>query len=163
MPTGDSTRLNDPNFANGIGGHDLALGSGSFDGVIGTAISARWKTVFFTASTQYAIRSEGDFQHQYANDLSWAGGPGVYLALKDKFTVGLQALISGEYKGKDTFADVTDDDSAETVVYVGPQVNFTWKSKLSGQIGADIPVSIYGSGVQVVTDYRIRAGLNWRF
>ena len=50
---------------------------------------------------QYAIRSEGSYQHQYANDWTWAGGPGVYLALKDNYTIALQAVISGESKGKD--------------------------------------------------------------
>ena len=63
----------DPDFAPGIGGHDLALGSGSYDGIVGTGIYGRWKRGFVTASLQYAIRSEGDFQHQYANDLTWMG------------------------------------------------------------------------------------------
>ena len=48
FPTGDSDHLNpaEPDFAAGIGGHDLALGSGSFDGLIGTDIFMRWKKFF---------------------------------------------------------------------------------------------------------------------
>jgi hypothetical protein len=112
---------------------------------------------------QYAIRSEGSFNHQYANDLTWSGGPGAYLVLADDYTVALQGLVSGETKGKDTFSGVDDGDSAETLVYVGPQVNITWKGKLSAQIGVDLPVSIYNSGTQVVSDYRLRAAVTWRF
>lgn len=100
LPTGDSSWLGQPDFATGIGGHDLALGSGSVDGLVGTGFSARWKKIFLDGELQYAIRTEGDFQHQYANDLTWSGGPGVYLALKDNYTVALQLAASGESEGQ---------------------------------------------------------------
>jgi hypothetical protein len=165
FPTGNASHLNpaEEDFAAGIGGHDLALGSGSFDGAIGTDIFARWKKVFLTAGTQYAIRSEGDFNYQFANDLSWSGGPGVYLALKDDYTLSLQAVVSGEYKKNDTINGVELDDTAETSVYLGPQFNFTWGSRLSADIGADLPVSITASGEQIVPTFRIRAAVTWRF
>lgn len=165
FPTGDSGRLDTPDSAlpDGIGGHDLALGSGSVDGIVGTGFSARWKKLFINGNLQYVIRSEGDFQHQYADDWTWAGGPGVYLALKDDYTLALQAVVSGESKGKDTFAGVPDNDSAETIVYAGPQISFTWSDKLSAHVGADLPVSIANSGLQLVPDYRVHAAVTWRF
>jgi hypothetical protein len=165
FPTGASSRLNTPDqqLPEGIGGHDLALGSGSYDGLIGTAFFARWKRVFGTANVQYSIRTEGDFQHQYANDLVWVAGPGVYLAMNHQYTLSLQAVVSGESKGKDTFAGVPDGDSAETLVYVGPQLNFTWGSALSFVAGVDLPVSRDNSGIQVMPDYRVRAAVSWRF
>ncbi len=165
FPTGDSSRLGEPDsaFPEGIAGHDIALGSGSYDGIVGTSLSASWHRTFLSASAQYAIRSEGDFHHQYADDLTWQGGPGYYLALEDRYTLALQAVVSGEYKGKDTFNGEPDDDSAATMVYLGPQINFTWSDKLSVQVGVDVPVSRYNSGVQVVPDYRVRAALTWRF
>lgn len=165
FPTGDSSKLNTPDSAlpEGIGGHDLALGSGSFDGLVGTGIFTRWRKYFFTANVQYAIRSEGDFEHQYANDLVWFGGPGYYLVLGHSYTLALEAVISGETKGKDTFSGVPDGDSAETLVYIGPQINFTWGSKLSAQLAGDLPVVRENSGTQVMPDYRIRAAFTWRF
>jgi hypothetical protein len=163
FPTGDPNELGQPDFSAGIGGHDLALGSGSYDGIVGTGLFGRWKRLFMNASVQYAIRSEGAFQHQYANDLTWNGGPGVYVALQDEYTLSLQAVVSGEYKGKDTFAGVPDDDSAETIVYLGPQINFTWGARVSVQAGVDLPVSIYNTGVQVVPNYRAHAALTLRF
>ena len=165
LPTGDSGHLkaSEPDFAEGIGGHDLALGSGSFDGVIGTDIFARWKKIFLTAGTQYAIRSEGDFGYQYANDLSWSGGPGIYVALKDDYTLSLQAIVSGEYKPEDTRNGVATDDTAETSVFLGPQINFTWGNQFSAQLGADLPVSIKSSGEQIVPSFRIHAAVTWRF
>jgi hypothetical protein len=165
LPTGDSSRLNTPDSAlpEGIGGHDLALGSGSYDGLVGTGLSARWRHWFATANVQYAIRTEGDFQHQYANDLTWFAGPGAYLALTDDYSLSCQFIISGETKGKDTFAGVPDPDSAETLVYVGPQINWTWGSRMSVNAGIDVPVTRNNSGVQVLPDYRVRAAFTWRF
>lgn len=58
--------------------------------------------LFATAETQYAIRSEGAFEYQYANDLGWYGGPGAYLIRSDDSTLSLQAIVSGDTKGKDT-------------------------------------------------------------
>jgi hypothetical protein len=165
FPTGDSSRLNTPDseLPEGIGGHDLALGSGSYDGLVGTGVSGRWKRLFASASLQYAIRSEGDFQHHYANDLTWFGGPGVYLVLGHQYTLSLQAVVSGETKGKDTFSGVPDGDSAETLVYLGPQVNLTWGSRLAVVAGVDLPVSRDNSGTQVLPDYRVHGAVTLRF
>jgi hypothetical protein len=170
FPTGNSSHLKESDIESenglppsGIGGHDLALGSGSFDGILGTGFYARWKHAFLSAGFQYAARTEGDFGHQYANDFTWAGGPGYYLALAHTYTLSLQAIVSGESKGKDTVHGAPDGDSAETIVSLGPQLNFTWSTRLSAQVGVDIPLSIDNSGLQVVPDYRVRAGLTWRF
>jgi hypothetical protein len=58
---------------------------------------------------------------------------------------------------------LTTDDTAATSVYLGPQINYTWSSKLSPQMGLDLPVSIAASGEQLVPDYRVRAAVTWRF
>lgn len=165
FPTGNTSHLNpdEPDFAPGIGGHDLTLGSGSFDGLLGTGFYARWKRVFVTGAMQYAARSEGDFGYQFANDWTWFGGPGVYLLLGHKHTLALQAVVSGESKGQDTVNGVATDDTAVTSVFLGPQISYTWSSKLSAQVGADLPVSIVSTGEQLVPNYRVRAAVTWRF
>src|ERR1035437_7180902 len=165
FPTGDSDKLNpaQPDFAAGIAGHDLALGSGSYDGLVGTGFFDRWQRLFLTGAMQYAIRSEGAFGYQFANDWTWLGGPGVYLMLGDKCTLEIQAVVSGESNGQDSINGVASDDTAVTSVFLGPQLNFTWAGRLSAQLAADLPVSIAASGEQIVPDYRVRAALTWRF
>jgi hypothetical protein len=164
LPTGNTSHLNDaPDFALGIGGHDLTLGSGSVDGLVGSGVYTRWKRLFLTANMQYAIRGEGSFAYQFANDLSWSGGPGVYLILGHKHTLALQAVISGESKGQDTVNGVQTGDTAETILYLGPQINFTWGSRLSLQAGADLPVHISSTGEQLVPNYRVHTAVTWRF
>ena len=141
----------------------MTLGSGSYDGLVGTGFFTRWNRLFLTGAMQYAIRTEGDFGYQFANDWIWYGGPGVYLMLGHDCTLALQAIVSGESNGEDSINGVSTDDTALTIVYLGPQLNFTWSGRLSAQIGADLLVSIASSGQQIVPDYRIRAALTWRF
>ena len=147
----------------GIHGHDLTLGTGSFDGIVGTGVFTRWKRAFFTANMQYAIRTEGDFDYEFANDLTWSGGPGFYLLLSHRYTLGLQAVVSGETKGRDTFQGEKAEDTGVTAVYLGPQLSLTWTHRLSAQVALDLPVSIRNTALQTVPDYRVRAGLVWHF
>jgi hypothetical protein len=165
FPTGNSSKLqlSDDALPEGIGGHDLALGSGSFDGLVGTSVYGRHDKWFGSAAVQYALRTRGDFGHQYANDLLWYGGPGYYVVTKGDYTIALQAVIGGETKGKDTFYGVADEDSAETLVTVGPQVNFSWRNKLNAQLAADLPIYRDNTGEQVMPDYRLRAAVSWKF
>jgi hypothetical protein len=112
---------------------------------------------------QYAVRSQGAYGYQFANDWTWFGGPGMYLLLGDKHTLALQAVVSGETKGQDTRNGGATDDTAVTSVFLGPQIIYTWSSRLSVMAGADLPVSIVSSGEQLVPDYRVRAAVTWRF
>jgi hypothetical protein len=182
FPTGNTSHLNpaEPEFAPGIGGHDLALGSGSYDGLFGTEVQTHWNRFFLLAAAQYGLRTEGAYGYQYANDWWWSGGPGVRILQKPKYTLAIQAVVSGESKGEDTqrgaanhHTDEGDDhehmpsehldDTATTSVFLGPQVSFAWADRLSAELGADLPVSIENSGLQVVPTFRIRAAVTWRF
>jgi hypothetical protein len=190
FPTGDTIRLSDPEYHTGGGSHgfhansasssatsqtavqttnsgvwshSLTLGSGSLDGVVGTSVSARWKRWFLNAGVQYTANTEGDYSHQYADDLTWQGGPGFFFALKEDYTLSLQAVVSGDTRGDDTFSGVPDGHSAETIVYLGPQISFTWREKLSVLMAVDVPVSVANDGLQVVPDYKVRAAVRWNF
>jgi hypothetical protein len=171
LPSGDSGRiaeeLNEVEVPgapeSGIHGHDLTLGSGSVDGLVGSSVYARWKRLFVGASAQYAIRTEGDYKYRFANDLTWSGGPGMLLALTDDYSLSLQANCTGETKGKDTFEGEKAEDTGVTSVYLGPEIIATWKDKLSAELGLDLPVSIDNTALQLVPDYRVRAALTWHF
>lgn len=176
VPTGNSDRLGEEvsedhahegggghGEPNGIHGHDLTLGTGSWDGVVGGDFFVGYSRVFFGASTQYAIRSEGDFDYRFANDLTWNGGPGYYLVRNENWRLGLQLIVSGETKGQDEFQGMSSQDSNITSVFLGPQWNLGWTDRLSARLAGDLPVSIDNGGLQAVPDYRIRASVNWQF
>lgn len=147
----------------GVHGHDLTLGSGSFDGIVGTSFYVRWRRAFLTAAAQYAIRTEGDHTYEYANDLIWSGGPGAYLLFEDGYTLALQANVSGENKGRDRFLDEIAVDTGITSVFVGPQLLATFGSRCTVDVGIDLPVSIDNTALQIVPDYRVRGALAVRF
>jgi hypothetical protein len=152
----------------GIHGHDLALGSGSVDGILGARLFASWRQLFFSGAVQYLLRTEGSFDYQYANDLLWSGGPGGFLAtghdlLGDLYSLRAQAHLSGEAKGEDTAGGEKENDSAITSLYMGPAFGFTWGTRLAFDIAADLPLLQNNSGLQVVPDYRLRGGFSWRF
>lgn len=144
----------------GIHGHDIALGSGSYDGLIGTSVFGRWNNTFVTGSVQYAIRTRGSFDYKYANDLIWYGGPGYYLATNQNYSFALQALFSGEYKGEDEIGNVKTNDTAITSAYLGPVALLGMGQGFLAEFGVGFPLVIDNAGLQSVPKYRIRAGIN---
>ena len=147
----------------GIHGHDLALGSGSIDGVIGVDFFVRWKRAFCAAEAQYAIRSKGDHDYRYANDFQWSGGPGVYVIERDDYTLSFQAVCSGETKGKDEFRGQKSEDTAVTAVFLGPKITGTWKDRISAGVELAVPVDIDNSSLQAVPNYRVRGAISIAF
>ncbi len=174
FPTGNSGRLQEevdekaPGFVasvpdSAVHGHDVTLGSGSVDGILGSGLFASHEQFFFSASGQYALRTQGAKGYQFANDLSWAGGPGLYLLRGDNWTVSLQGNTTGEYKQRDTFQGGKGVDTAVKTVFVGPQFGIAWKSKISADLGVDLPVVRDNTATQTVPDYRVRAAITLRF
>ena len=146
-----------------IHGHDIALGTGSYDGVVGGQIYASWDRFFWTASAQYTIRTEGSFDYRYANDLTFNTGPGYYAYLDHGWLVGLQAIISGETKGQDELAGEPVGDTAATYLFAGPALRIGYGSSLTAEVTGGIPFIRHETALQIVPDYRIRGGLVWRF
>jgi hypothetical protein len=147
----------------GIHGHDLALGSGSVDGIVGGHLFWSRDRAFVTLAAQYVIRTEGDFAYRYANDLTWTGGPGFFPLLDHGRTLGVQFVLTGETKGNDVQAGRKTGDTGVTALYGGPGVRLTWRTSLTAEVVADLPLLQHNTGLQVVPDYRMRGAATWRF
>lgn len=147
----------------GIHGHDLALGTGSLDGVFG--VSALWtrRRLFSSARVQYILRQQGDYGYEYADELTGGLSPGWFVALDHRYSLALLASITVENKAKDTLQGQRLADTAYTGLYAGPGLHFTWGSQLSVDLTGDIPAVRNNSDIQMVPDYRLRGGLMWRF
>jgi hypothetical protein len=170
FPTGNTDRLKEEFNEvvvrgapeSGIHGHDLTLGSGSYDGIIGGQFSLRYKSFFFQADTQFTARGDGAHQYNFANDLSWSGGPGFYFVRNHQTIVGLQLAVSGEHKDVDRFRGKPADDTGITSVFVGPRVVVA-HGRWSAEFAVDLPVSIDNTALQAVPDYRLRGGIAVQF
>jgi hypothetical protein len=170
FPTGDSSRLEEEFHEvqipgapeSGIHGHDLTLGTGSFDGIFGEQNSLRYKNIFLETNVQFTLRGDGAHQYHFANDLTWSGGPGYYFVRSHDLIIGLQFVVSGEYKDVDRFRGQSADDTGITSVFVGPRVVAS-HGRWSAEVDVDLPVSIENTAVQIVPDYRLRGGVSFHF
>ena len=170
FPSGDTSRLKEefheveipdaPESA--IHGHDLTLGTGSYDAIIGGRTSLRYRSFFLDAGMQFALRGDGAHQYHFANDLTWNGGPGYYLVRNPAMIVGLQFVASGEYKDVDRFRGKVAEDTGITSVFLGPRILVS-VGKWSAEIGAELPVSIDNTALQIVPGYRLQANISFHF
>jgi len=179
FPTGDAdrvaeevstTRELDEAFGTGhqhaFGGvhlRDIALGSGSWDGVFGVTMNSRWKRMLFNAQFQYYLRTPGESDYEYGDEWMISGGPGIYLFLRDGFSLSLQALVVYDDMQPDTLLGRENLNTGMEAFYVGPQINLTIGEHFSANAGIDIPLEIDNQGLQNVPDWRLHGGLSWRF
>jgi hypothetical protein len=183
FPTGDSSRLGDEveqarifesfpgpphtdplsHSPAGVHQHMLAAGSGSYDGILGLTVNTRWKRWFFNSQFQYYLRTPGEEDFEYGDDILVSGGPGRYLVLHDAWTLSLQLNAIYETEGRVRLLDRKSDRTGMTAWYLGPQFSITWGEHLAANAGVDVPLSIASRGFQNVPTYRVHAGLNYRF
>jgi len=161
FPTGDSSRLEEEFHeieipgapVSGIHGHDLTLGTGSYDGIFGEQFSLRYKNIFLESNVQFTLRGDGAHQYHFANDLVWNAGPGYYFVRRRDMIVGLQFVTSGEHKDVDRFRGKKAEDTGIVVS----------RGRFSAEVAAEIPVLIDNTALQVVPDYRLRGGISFHF
>lgn len=172
LPTGSSARLAEemsegpppPGVPDSVvHGHDLTLGSGSFDFLVG--MTAQYNVGRFTipATLQYAIRTQGSYGYQFANDFTFQLSSGYFAVLQHSFSLVTAMGLLGESKGKDVFQGSPADDTGITAIYVGPQLSFTAGERVSGLLALDLPWVMNTTSTQIVPDSRIRAVVTGRF
>lgn len=184
FPTGDTDRVRDeveqsrafatlvgPGFEHdplghsisGVHEHMLSPGSGSFDGITGLTINANWERWFINSQFQYYIRTEGESEFRFGNELMISGGPGGYLFLNENWAVSLQATTYYENMARAEIDGKLSNNTGMTAWYFGPLLNATFGSHIAGNLGIDVPLKISSRGLQNVPDYRIHGGLSWKF
>ena len=170
FPTGATNRLKEefheidiPNAPeSGIHGHDLTLGTGSYDGILGEQSSLRYDNFFFETNLQFTLRGDGAHQYHFANDLAWSAGPGFYFVRRPDLVAGVQLVTSGEHKDVDRFRGKAAFDTGITSVFLGPRFVVS-RGRFSAEIGAELPVLIENTALQAVPDYRLRGGISFHF
>ena len=123
----------------------------------------RYRSFFFDAETQFTLRGDGAHQYHFANDLSWSGGPGYYFVRKPGVRLsGCNASAQASTKTWIVFAVEAAEDTGITSVFLGPRIVVS-VGKISGELAAELPVSIDNTALQVVPDYRLQASVAIRF
>jgi len=184
FPTGDSSRIEDEvdqarlfnallppgsphdplgHSQSSVHQHMIAPGSGSYDGIFGVTLNTRWKRWFFNSQAQYYLRTEGEEDFEFGDEILISGGPGRYLVVHDEWTLGLQFNAFYETEARDKILGVKSDNTGMTAWYVGPQLGVTWGEHLAANAGADFPLAIANNGLQKVPEFRVHGGISFRF
>ncbi len=143
----------------GVHDHDLALGSGSTDGLLGMALAweaADWR---LRAQIQHKLRRTGGYAYRYADETAWEIAPGY------EWKPGWlsELTLSGERKGLDESAGAAQVDTGFSFVWLGARLQTAWHERWSAEAAAEKPVRIRTSETMVVPDYRLRLALGWHF
>jgi hypothetical protein len=175
LPTGDTGVIEDVSsidnysflrehpIGSSSGGRALTFGTGSYDYIIGGNILTRYEKLLLISSLQYTIRTEGDFNYKFANDLITNINPGYYLMLDDNLTIASGINLSGEFKEKDQLSNKKVSGSQFSNIYVGPNVLFTVSENITGEALVDFRVSKEDSGASVVPDTRVRLSFSYMY
>ena len=179
FPTGDDERLQEEvdltraldaiygighqHSISGVHLSDLALGSGSYDGVMGVTANARWQRLFCNAQFQYYLRTPGESGYRFGDEWMISGGPGLFLFLHETRALSLQLLASYDTSEPDTVLGRENRNTGMTAISLGPQLQLTLGDRFSANAGVDIPINIDNQGLQNVPDYRFHAGVSFRF
>lgn len=147
----------------GIHGHDLSLGSGSTDFILGADGQWRSRHTYLRGSVQHKLRRPGKFGYRFADETSWDVAVGHYLFLTEPRTLALECVFSAEHKGLDTLARVAQLDTGFSGRYVGARLRTTAGASFAADLGGELPVRLRTTETMVVPDYRLRAAATWRF
>jgi len=150
-------------FVSGVHEHDLTLGSGSLDGIFGLTLSSRWKRWFLNGQFQYYLRTEGEAGFTFGDEIMVSGGPGGYIWLGDSGTLSLQFNASYDSMARDQINGDKLNSTGWSGWFAGPQLSLTLGEHFSANGGVDIPLALTNNGLQNVPNYRVHAGITFRF
>jgi|ERR1041385_215015 hypothetical protein len=143
--------------------HQLALGSGSYDGVFGLTLNSHYERYFFNAQFQYYLRTHGEADFKFGDEIIIAGGPGAFLLLEKSYTLSLQANATYDSMGRDELIGRTTDRTGSTDWFFGPALYFSYGNHLTANAAVDVPLYATNHGFQSLPEYQVRAGITLRF
>jgi len=170
FPTGDSRRIAEElteseetaGPPSGVHGHDLALGSGSVDGLFGAYmdyVRGRWVS---SGEVQFAWRGVGSYDYRYADDLTFGAGVGRTLLEDARRSLLLQLRLSGETKGKDRLGDAVMEDTGHTELYLGPSLTLRQGKRFQADVALELPLLSHNTALQTVPSFRAKLGFAWK-
>lgn len=150
-------------IASATGGRILSIGTGSVDYLLGASFAFKSENLLWLNSLQYTLRTEGDFDYQFANDFVWSTGPGMFIYEKERSRLAIRVVLSGEHKGNDRKANVEIIDSSASNIYLGPEVTATLNNNWSTMFACDVPTYRDRTETTLIPDWRLKASLAYYF
>ena len=101
--------------------------------------------------------------YSFGDEWIVSGGPGLFLVLGHTLTISAQALASYDTSKPDRLLGQKNRNSGGSALYLGPQLALSLGDRVSANVGLELPVKLENQGLQNLPDYRVHAGISWRF
>lgn len=145
-------------------GHHLALGSGSWDGILGASAYGKRDRWSAQGNAQYKLNTEGDYDFEYGDEIAWLVGGRYFALLEDRQSLAIGVDISGNWQDQNKVLGETDTDHPKTrAAYAGPAVNYTYEDRLNVAFAWDFAIAGEDNGLQGAADTHVRASASWLF
>jgi hypothetical protein len=179
-PTGDTDRLDDGSGhheedesshdtmgdghhgASAISGHDLTLGSGSWDVIAGIDWQHEQEAYFTGIRALYYLRTEGDHDYQFSDDFFVTAHIGRILMTKDDCSLSGRIGLSGEFRDADEQNGEKIEHTDLESIYGTGTLTATHKAWIA-ELGVDIPIRQHVADVTLVPEFRTRAAIGVQF
>jgi hypothetical protein len=172
LPTADASSLSDypagmptphpsdpPYPTSAIYPYDRAVGSGSFDWIIGSSYVVRYEDFIGLLDGQFIGRTEGDNSLTFGDTVTARAAPGYIFsnAHGNEFSALLEAAYrydaSIDYQGQNVI------NSGQTSFFIGPKLMARFQETTVASVGVALPVYHTVDGTQLASDYQIIASI----
>ena len=138
-----------------ISGHDVTLGSGSWDLFGGLQAEYNRNNWSLDGMIQYYWRNEGDYGYTFADDLYISAHIGRILMRKNNVALGLRTGILGEFRDADEQDGVAIEHTRLDSWYIDLTATLATGSFI-GEAGVDLPLEQESGAATLVPDARFR-------
>jgi hypothetical protein len=145
--------------------HDLAMGTGQFGAVLAATLDYTEDRFVSRATVSYTYRPEGDHTYDFGDPVVWdvATGAQILTGGHDAFGVALLVGVTGEHVDHDRIDGVVEEKTGMHTLYAGPRLLVDFDSSIRANFQIDMPFAVYASSPSLISSWRARAGVTWRF
>lgn len=171
MPTGDTHDRSDDGSKRFEA--EFQPGSGSWDPLLGGAVTARAGPITFAASILYQIATKGSQNTDMGDALSYdlaaayrltSGKHAHYDGAADSHPVlDLVLELNGEWRAKEEISGVRNANSGGNAIFISPGLRFSHPAGGSAWVSVGVPIAENRNGIQADIDLRLTAGIAQTF
>jgi hypothetical protein len=159
IPTGE-TNVKD------IGGQRLDTefqpGSGSWDPIIGTAITKTFGPLQLDVSFLYTLSTRGAQETRLGDSFQYNAAASYRTFRSHGFSGDLILEANGEWRQRQKTAGITDENSGENVIFISPGMRLSWK-QWSAYVSVGLPIVQDLKGIQNKTNTKTLFGVTVGF
>lgn len=145
--------------------HDLAMGTGEFGAVFAATLDYIEDRFVSRATVSYTYRPEGDHTYDFGDPIVWDVAAGAQILHGGHGQMGVAVLlgVTGEHVGHDRIDGAVEEKTGLHTLYAGPRLRVDYDSSLQANFQIDMPFAVYAYSPTLISSWRARAGVTWRF